>query len=207
MVRYTSEHDVIMRLNQTYLRYKGIPVWVEGVEGRKVRLYALQGGHLEHVETVSANSEDLVIKAEPLGNMRMTNSWAYTTRLPYRKQKQGLSSNNSVHYPLQTLVGGGLGVRSRHGLGGDLTDVLRSFDWEYPEMQALDSHKRGLMAIHRDIGLHSTKDPKIWGVRFKFYGAGYYSLTDNLLMSTKGVTKSVDKLLIKEMKCEIRKFA
>lgn len=103
-LRYDNQHDVEMRLHNTIVRYKEQPVLCRirapetepfnglGVQIRPIA--AKQWGEIIH-----SSDSDLDISSLPLGYLNVGDFTAYITRIPYRKQKQGISSDNTSWWP------------------------------------------------------------------------------------------------------------
>ena len=110
--RYETQHDVSLRLHNCVLKYKQdyyygmIVPRLRTEEDRassdtRIGLYTLKD-HGNMVEQIDANDPDLDISSIPLGYMegQKWNVAYYISRAPYRRQKQGVSSENTrFFYP------------------------------------------------------------------------------------------------------------
>lgn len=94
--RYDVPHDVEMRLNNSVLRYDGVPVFIKSIPNSlNVNLFDLSE---EGKPIGKADSSDprLDITSPPLGFGfgEKHNTLFYFSRIPWRQQKQGLCNDN-----------------------------------------------------------------------------------------------------------------
>lgn len=130
--RYFRPSDVFMRLDGSVLRYKKQPVTIKASHGSlNVKLYALRDN--EYVCKADSSDPDLDLESPPLGYVY----WFDTTRLvfinrsPYRRQKQGLSSETVVSS--EVYFKGGLQKRSRQGWYAGRSQLSDMIDGKYPD--------------------------------------------------------------------------
>lgn len=86
--RYPSFTDAQMRLNHSYLRYKGEPCYVANINENKLLTIVTRKDTI----SVSAEDEELDLTSPPTGYCvdRASYGTFWTSRYPYRQQKQGL---------------------------------------------------------------------------------------------------------------------
>jgi len=100
---YDNKKDAEMRLNNTYIRYKGKPAYVLGftAEGRRVKIH-LEVGIDRNEVVIDWASPDIDISSPPLGyinlhSMNKGNEALYAARMPSRRQAQGLIPDKIVY--------------------------------------------------------------------------------------------------------------
>lgn len=92
--RYDVSDDVRMRLESTYIRYKDQSYYVIGVENLSVLLR--RPGMQQDFLKIHSSDEDLDISSHPVGWVNTDSHSYYCVRMPARRQKQGLSHDNSI---------------------------------------------------------------------------------------------------------------
>lgn len=87
--------DLGQKLHETICRYKGHPVWVKIREGQEIHLYKTNDVQ-QRWAIISKDDADFDISNVPLGyiNGSQEKRVYYLTRVPVRRTKQGLSSQN-----------------------------------------------------------------------------------------------------------------
>lgn len=94
---YFSREDASMRLNETICMWKGEPVYVHfRVNSESHTAVAIKDFHKRTREQiVEYTNDDFVYEAFPLGYMSTSlHEAVYLTRVPERRQKQGLCKNS-----------------------------------------------------------------------------------------------------------------
>ena len=105
--RYPSSNDASLRIYNSVLKYNGKYVWVlppntdSDRDNNLVRLTSLPENKL--IATVSANDPLFEIESPALGWLQCGGYIYYITRAPYRKQKQGISSENLLMSRFDTV--------------------------------------------------------------------------------------------------------
>lgn len=95
--RYETREDVNLRLNNTICRYKDeFGIVNTGEKGTLVVFQPYSAkGHAGQASVLDANDASLLITSPSLGYMQYSDyRCAYVTRVPVRRQRQGLSSDN-----------------------------------------------------------------------------------------------------------------
>lgn len=102
---YMNTEDTNMRLDSSIVRYKGNPYWAQAT-GNKARINLcslVKENEGSPIYEIDANDPDLDVSSIEIGYCNHKSlGTVFITRAPYRKQKQGLSSVNT----LWTTVGG-----------------------------------------------------------------------------------------------------
>lgn len=89
---YLTPEDVSMRLHSSIIRYKK-QFYYTHAHGMKLKLFNLHTSNQDH--TVDANSPDLDVSSPELGFINWDSGYLwFVYRIPYRKQKQGISHDN-----------------------------------------------------------------------------------------------------------------
>lgn len=116
--RYENQHDVSLRLHNTILKYKETYYYAllldrpplreedgEIVDDTTIGLHSLTEHKLKH--KVDANDPDLEITSPALGYCegREWKQALFLARAPFRRQKQGIGSDNVVYYTTYDKVG------------------------------------------------------------------------------------------------------
>lgn len=98
-LRYDRGSDVIMRLHDTVIRYRGKPVHVKALseESLFVKIKYLDKNKFE-TEHVHSSDIDLDISSPPLGYLNANRYAFYVSRIPTRKQKQGFCTEVSNYF-------------------------------------------------------------------------------------------------------------
>lgn len=99
MTRYPSDHDVSLRLNNTFIRYKGKCYLVKPVgKDTKISLFDITdpmwSKPTKKAEIVNANDKDVDVTSIELGFVQGLQKLYYVCRAPYRKQLQGIAFEN-----------------------------------------------------------------------------------------------------------------
>ena len=97
-VPYADWHK---KLDQTYIRYKGKPVYIRIMED-EICIYSLPNQKL--MKRVNEITPDFDFESMPLGYFTKDNKCYYLTRVPYRKIKQGISIGSVLIHPLPNIV-------------------------------------------------------------------------------------------------------
>jgi hypothetical protein len=101
-MRYENVEEAESRLRSTVVMYDGKPVWVDhvvrgtGPSGLSVQIYSLP--RLREKREVDLFDPKLNMRNIPLGYVNYGHDALYLTRMPARRFKQGLNSEN-VHIP------------------------------------------------------------------------------------------------------------
>lgn len=218
--RYTLPEDVKMRLDKSYIRYKGKGVFVESINGStKVNLYRFDKNEsvCESYEKVSANDPDLDISSPPLGFADTSQYSVYMRRMSIRRQKQGLNPQVS------------LGQRAVYKPGSfrDVHDdsvyysryaILDMIDGKYKNVElCIDmlDHDRKLCSasFHRDLCLiKNVDDPqrpyKLWfkgntaGIVFPKSTEGFLIKPYNTDLHLNTIRKFLPKMELLDVKSE-----
>lgn len=93
--RFATSDDVIMRLDNSIVRYKGIPVIVRFQRGMNVSIKDLLNNRLLS-ENIHSSNPDLDISSPPIGFVNFGLFTSYAQRMPRRNNKQGLNAENTV---------------------------------------------------------------------------------------------------------------
>jgi hypothetical protein len=94
-LRYETDRDVNIRLNGCILRYKGQPVQLS-LAGQLKVFWAALGEPFTDKQVIHSSDEYLDISSPPLGYVNQGGYVFYVSRIPHRKFKQGVCSDN-VH--------------------------------------------------------------------------------------------------------------
>lgn len=170
------EVDLGQKLHDTICRWKDQPVWVKIRDGQ-IHLYKLPGGG-EFLTEIKREDPLFDISNVPLGYVNSATKGErvyYTTRIPIRRTKQGLSNQNLKVSSLPKLVSGklvgGLNVMMSNGF----VDMVNN---KYPPLEDamkllrtnLAEHGlEGQIAIRRDIAMSIDKA----GIIFVYYKNDY----------------------------------
>ena len=100
MYEYFDVEHARMRLNNSIIRYKDVPIYVLGVNrgrngGYSIEFFKLDDPNQKH-KVVKLN-EDFNLKPLPLGNVNIEAYSSYVYRKPSRTWKQGLSKENAFY--------------------------------------------------------------------------------------------------------------
>lgn len=96
---YMNSEDTNMRLDSSIVRYKGSPYWAQATGSKsRINLFSLiKSEEGLPVYEIDANDPDLDVSSIEIGYCNHKSlGTVYITRAPYRKQKQGLSSVNTL---------------------------------------------------------------------------------------------------------------
>jgi len=139
-----------MRLHQSIVRYKNRPVLVLAATEASTNLCARPLDNIDDDKAafiINANDEDLDISSVPLGYVNTENDAVFVSRVPVRRQKQGVSTDNTVvNYH-------GVGNAHNDGLFGfHLKYLIATIEGHYPSVEdalaEVLKDKRG-RAFHR----------------------------------------------------------
>ena len=113
--RYENQHDVSLRLHNSILKYKENYYYAmlldrredndgNPIEDTTIGLHSLNEHKLKH--KVDANDPELEITSPALGYCegREWKQALFLARAPYRRQKQGIGSENVVYYTVQDRI-------------------------------------------------------------------------------------------------------
>lgn len=96
-----QQQDVQQKLDSCIFRYKGVPYYVRG-KGSSLSLYHLYDSGGASAHTIHYNDPDLDISSIPLGYVNVPNPnekgtflVSYFTRIPIRRVKQGVTTENT----------------------------------------------------------------------------------------------------------------
>jgi hypothetical protein len=146
--------DIHTRFDTTILRYKGMPYYVRCPPGEtNLTLYKLDRLDMAY-KTIDAWDDDLDVSSVPLGffNCDAIGAAIYAMRMPYRKFKQGVCSNNtSLRY---------VTANGRMEETGDVQAYLisagfgKSLEGNFPSLKAaLSEFANPLMAHFKSVAL------------------------------------------------------
>ena len=159
-MRYPNSHDAGMRLNNSIVMFKDIPVFVRQ-EGESIKFHLQPLDGVSRVpELVSANDEDLNIESVPLGYVNLTSPQdvVYVSRLPARKQKQGLDIGNINYF----REGGQNMYTDSNGWKVPFPALAKTITGDYPSAkQAYDlvTKTKALgVAFNRKMAFSKTED-------------------------------------------------
>lgn len=103
--RYKTESDIVLRLHETVVRYKGKCYLARAVgEGLYIDLFRPENQFKTRLFRISGNDPELDISSIDVGFMQHSNATVLLiSRGPFRKQKQGLSTENLVYKVLSSM--------------------------------------------------------------------------------------------------------
>lgn len=133
-VKFRSAGDLSMRLCQSFIRYKGEPVYVlDSVHSSKIVdcMYLKDGGKAVAFG-VDVDDDDVDISSPPLGYINYNGNW-HLSRLSERRQKQGLDIRRAL---ARNAFQGK--VNAHNVLGGGVTswlDLRKTILGEYPTFE------------------------------------------------------------------------
>lgn len=87
--KFLTDNDAVMRLNNSVVKHNGIPVYITSAAKRNCMCIDLTTG-----EDIVVPTKDLDLMPVSIGNIQVGNSFIYCQRMPTRRFKQGLSSEN-----------------------------------------------------------------------------------------------------------------
>lgn len=96
---YQKGEDAALRLQDTVIFFKGIPYYVK-TEGMTLHLFGLRH-EMPRLGSCPANSPDVEVRSPPLGFVNTKDTVYWVFRPPYRKQKQGLCTENCCFSQLE----------------------------------------------------------------------------------------------------------
>ena len=101
-MRYPSDHDVAMRLGDTFVKYKDRCYFARATgKDFRLTLYTAADEFVVPVHIVSANNLEVDITSLEVGLQQISPERVlYVCRGPFRKQKQGICHENLVCKPL-----------------------------------------------------------------------------------------------------------
>lgn len=88
---YASDRDAAMRLDNTVVNYKGVPVYVLSAKKGRTLICDMDGGRERQVKT-----ENLDITPVKIGNVQIGGRHVYVQRSPIRRWKQGLHRESLI---------------------------------------------------------------------------------------------------------------
>lgn len=153
MKKYLNRSDASMRLDGTICLWKGEPVYVRfncdgGKNGDRVNISYFDGSNRRQ-RVVTYTSKDFTFYPIRLGYMNRNGNVYYLARLPNRRQKQGLCSNNVEITPMSSLSSGWFPSTSLYNLIMDI----------YPTSEdvrvMLEKGQEGI-ALDRDIAFRKA---------------------------------------------------
>lgn len=93
-MRYLTGADARMRLHNSYCQFDGVPVFVKiHSDALSAEIHDLVKA--EAIAVIDPNDERLDVESLPLGYLELGSTAAFAARLPFRQQKQGISSENT----------------------------------------------------------------------------------------------------------------
>lgn len=147
--------DYAQRLDHTWCRYKGIPVYVR-VQGDRI-----SGSYDCQDYFVIQDLEDFDISSLELGYVNHRNKVSYVTRVPSQRYKQGVCSSNV------SFEGIAEGRSAREAVVEVTSTAFKNMlNGVYPPLEkVLKNLSEGEVAISRDIAISTD----ILGVKSVFY--------------------------------------
>lgn len=109
MIRYNNAEDASLRLNSSLVRYEGKPYYCKVTSHNTCKLYTLESLMENTFEdanwaySVNYNDPELCIDAIDIGYVNYATDTRFVTRPPFRKQKQGSSTENLVAFPVGSI--------------------------------------------------------------------------------------------------------
>jgi len=181
--RYEVPADVRMRLHQSIVMYRGIPVWVSHIpDTLNIQLVSVRDDDKIVADCIDASHPDLDITSVPLGYSLSTKKLPnYVYRLPLRQQKQGVCQENTAY-----TVDNGPAYIQQRGLpvhGPRLADLIEG---NYPSVEAM---KKSLSAGARGFAFHRKyavvrDEQDVMYMKFAGHTMGFFdpsSMTASLL--------------------------
>lgn len=162
-MKYPTVYDAQMRLDGVFGWYQGQPCFVSGVTSDDeeptqqskpiVAINILDQDRL-HKTYVDPNSDDFSVLNTEVGyvnNHELGYDAVYLVRNPVRKQKQGLSRNNTDGYSVIGRMG-----------WPRVEEILKAMSGKYPKYKDV-KHLSGAFALSRDVALEkrSQSGPSI----------------------------------------------
>lgn len=149
-----------MRLHNSYCQFDGVPVFVK-VPNDILIAEIIDLKTESVITTIDPNDERLDIESLPLGYLDFGSSAAFAARLPYRQQKQGISSDNTrVHYERWL-------ISNRHADHFGAVNFMTAgklFRNEYREFEdarrRIDTGNAEAIPFHRKLCLVTSKEKK-----------------------------------------------
>lgn len=159
-MRYLTGADARMRLHNSYCQFDGIPVFVKIPSDTLVaEIYDLVKEQC--IASIDPNDERLDVESLPLGYLDYGGSAGFASRLPYRQQKQGISSDNTRVSQERWL----LRNRHTHHFGDINWSVAgKMFRNEYREFdharRLIETTSAEAVPFHRKLCLVTSKEKR-----------------------------------------------
>jgi hypothetical protein len=156
--RYLKSEDVSMRLDGSIVKYKGVYKYaVYESEGTNIGLYDFSKKQLNSKSIIDANDPELDISSVDIGyvNIDSYDMAAYVTRLPYRKQKQGTSAQNTKYQFCGDSEWFNFG---NHDFAIISPDVYRALVGGYPDLAKAVKSRKNSVAISRDFAIKNSTE-------------------------------------------------
>ena len=205
-LRYTSTHDVKMRLSDTIVRYGDTPVYVRGSwsmpndpDGLHIQCLDLVLG--EHFICHSSDV-NLDISSLPLGWVDYHETPFFLSRGTASSQKQGVYLGHVFSFdPSYMSTNRGFGWDSFRDLDG----LVRCVSGEYSSIKVIASRPLG-GALHRDWALTNPRfrkddrvSPKHLAIYHKAIEVGTFIKDENTFFFRKGRLTKTRKIALQEM--------
>lgn len=141
-------NDLPQKIDQSVVRYNGMPFWVRCQGGDNVSLHPIEDTN-SLTQVVSVRDPLFDISSIPLGyvNYRLWKTTVWVTRFPVRKYKQGLTSQNiRTHYFPNLLYSNSNGGWPR---SADILFTKTFKDSIMDIFPPLENALKGLRGIHK----------------------------------------------------------
>ena len=173
--RYPSASDAHMRLCDTIVRYRRVPVYCSGLPDPDqddgcfdLQFQYLHGPRKGDFVYICANDEELDVSSAPLGYVKTEYDAVYATRPPTRSQRQGICP------PYLRIVSTRTGEIS-NGAALRNTAIGECIVGDYqPLSSAFFPGERHSTPFARHWAVATTTDGNIWSVHHKGFMIGVY---------------------------------
>lgn len=150
-LRYETAADVSSRLGRSIVRYKGQPVWAEYADDGGLNLNLTNVISGDRFNGIHSSDEDIDVRAFQTGYVNTPRRAYYATRVPSRRPKQGLATDNCVWWYFDTQQN----TRRSCPIGrGDITSkyFFEMLNEKYPSLEDCIKKIKNMKPKFDDMG-------------------------------------------------------